>query len=152
KIFIIRHSNQNEFSFYQFGLTSYLRYLLIDLPTYKHKNLNDENNCFHCKQYSLIINILFDLLFDLIEYDICEINHKEKYRSSLIEDDYFHQLNIIKKNPFYRIKLIIYLIELIGVHRNKCLNKKEEFFLINENKIFQWMQDFIRHIIHRINQ
>jgi len=153
KIFIIRNSNQHqdEFSFYQFSLTSYLRYLLIDLPTYKHKNLNNENNCLDCKQYSLIINILFDLLFDLIEYDICQIDIKEKYRSSLIDDDYFNQLKSIKKNPFDRIKLIIYFIELIGIHKNKCSNKKEEFFFSIENKIFQWIEDFIRHIIYQIN-
>jgi len=153
KIFLIRNCNhhQDEFSFYQFSITSYLRYLLIDLPTYKHKNLNNENTCLDCKQYSLIINILFDLLFDLIEYDICEIYIKEKYRSSLIEDDYFNQLKSMKKNPFDRIKLIIYFIELIGIHKNKCLNKKKDFFLNIENRILQWIEDFIRHIIYRMN-
>ena len=66
---------------------------------------------------------------------------------------HFNQLKIMKKtNPFYRIKLIIYFIELIGIHRNKCLNKKEEIFLSIEEKIFQWIEDFIRHIIYQINK
>ncbi len=153
KIFIIRSSNSDhdELSFYQFGFTSYLRYLLIELPTSKHGNIHDENDCFECKQYSLILNILFDLLFDLIEYDLCEISNREKYRSSLIEDDYFKQLKIKKKYSFLRIKLIIYFIELIGIHRNKCTKKKEEFFLVNEKKIFLWIEDFIQHILYQID-
>ena len=156
KMFIIRNSNHHdeELSFYQFSLTSYLRYLLIELPTYNHIN---ENNCQQCYDYSLILHILFDLLFDLIEYDLCEISTKEKYRSSLIEDDYFNQflqrrITIGKQNPFDRIKLIIYFIELIGVHRNKCPNKKEFLFHINENKIFQWIEDSIRHVVYQVNR
>ncbi len=152
KIFIIRNSDHDELSFYQFGLTSYLRYLLIELPTSKHRNINDENDCFECRQYSLIINILFDLLFDIMEYDLCEISNREKYRSSLIEDDYFKQLKLKKKNSFFRIKFIIYFIELIGIHRNKCTKKKEEYFLISEKKIFQWIEDFIQHIFYQIDK
>jgi hypothetical protein len=156
KMFIIRPSNhhEEELSFSQFSLTSYLRYLLLELPTYNHIN---DNNCQQCYDYSLILHMLFDLLFDLIEYDLCEISTKEKYRSSLIEDDYFNQFlprkTILKKpNQFERIKLIIYFIELIGLHRNKCPNKNEFFFHINENKIFQWIEDFIRHIVYQINK
>jgi hypothetical protein len=155
-MFIVRHSNhhEEELSFSQFSLTSYLRYLLLELPTYNHI---DDNNCQQCHDYSLILHMLFDLLFDLIEYDLCEISTKEKYRSSLIEDDYFNQFlprkTILKKpNQFERIKLIIYFIELIGLHRNKCQNRKEFFFHINENKIFQWIEDFIRHIVYQINR
>ncbi|CAF2340715.1 unnamed protein product [Rotaria sp. Silwood2] len=157
KMFILRNSynDQQEFSFIQFGITSHIRYLLIELPTYNHnddKDLND--NCFKCHQYSLIINILFDLLFDLIEYDLCEIISKTKYRSSLIEDDYFTrflQSNITKTNPYYRIKLIIYFIELIGIHMNKCQNKKQFQFNQNENKLFHSVEDFIRHIVSQTN-
>ncbi|CAF3359507.1 unnamed protein product [Rotaria sp. Silwood1] len=153
KMFILRNSinDQQEFSFIQFGITSHIRYLLIELPTYNHndeKDLND--NCSKCHQYSLIINILFDLLFDLIEYDLCEIISKIKYRSSLIEDDYFTrflQSNITKTNSYYRIKLIIYFIELIGIHMNKCQNKKRFQFNQNEDKLFQSIENFIRHII-----
>jgi hypothetical protein len=141
KMFIIRPSNhhEEELSFSQFSLTSYLRYLLLELPTYNHIN---DNNCQQCYDYSLIL---------------CEISTKEKYRSSLIEDDYFNQFlprkTILKKpNQFERIKLIIYFIELIGLHRNKCPNKNEFFFHINENKIFQWIEDFIRHIVYQINK
>ncbi len=157
KIFIIRNSDhdQDEFSFYQFGLTSYLRYLLIELPTYQHKNIHDENDCFECKEYSLIMNILFDLLFDLIEYDLCEINSKTKYRSSLIEDDYFTrflQSNIQHKYPFDRIKLIIYLIELIGLHMIKCSKKKQFQFNKDENKFFHSIEDFLRQIISHVNR
>ncbi|CAF0990298.1 unnamed protein product [Rotaria sp. Silwood1] len=155
KMFIIRNLNhdQDELSFFQYGLTSHLRYLLIELPTYNHKN-TDDNNCLQCHQYSSIINILFDLLFDLIEYDLCEINNKKIYRSKLIEDDYFNQFlqqkKIIKKNKFYHIKLIIYFIELIEIHRNKCQNKKE-IFHIKENHIFQSIENFLQHIIVKIN-
>jgi len=158
KMFILRNSSndQQEVSFIQFGLTSHLRYLLIELPTYNHNEEKDSNdNCSKCHQYSLIINILFDLLFDLIEYDVCEINSKTKYRSSLIEDDYFTrflQSNIINKNPFYRIKLIIYFIELIGIHMNKCQNRKQFQFNKNENKLFHSIEDFIQHIISHINK
>jgi hypothetical protein len=148
KMFIIRNSNDNqeELEFFQFSLTTYLRYLFIELPTYKH---NTETNCSQCHQYCLILNILFDLLFDLIECDLCERSIGVKSRSSLIADDYFNQLKINKKNPFYRIKLIIYFIEFIQLHRNKCANKKEFFFHFNENKIFQWIEDFIRHILNK---
>ena len=159
KIFIIRNINyhHDEFSFFQHGLTSHLRYLLIELPTYNHKNENDDNNeenCFQCDQYSLILKILFDLLFDLIEYDLCEIHNKEKYRSSLIEEDYFNQFiqrKTIKKNKFYRIKLIIYFIELISLHRNKCKNIKE-YFHIDEKRIFQSIENFLQHIIDQLNR
>src|SRR5437660_684542 len=68
KMFILRNSlnDQQEISFIQFGITSHIRYLLIDLPTYNHNEEKDINdNCLKCYQYSLIINILFDLLFDL---------------------------------------------------------------------------------------
>jgi hypothetical protein len=159
KMFILRNSSndQQEVSFLQFGLTSHLRYLLIELPTYNHNEEKDFNdNCSKCYQYSLIINILFDLLFDLIEYDVCEIKSKTKYRSSLIEDDYFTrflQSNITHKtNQFYRIKSIIYFIELIGIHMNKCENKKQFQFNKNENKLFHSIEDFIRHIISNINK
>ncbi|CAF4058749.1 unnamed protein product [Rotaria sp. Silwood2] len=155
KMFIIRNLNydQDELSFFQYGLTSHLRYLLIELPTYNHKN-NNHKKCLQCYQYSSIINILFDVLFDLIEYDLCEIYNKKIYRSTLIQDDYFNQFlqqkKIIKKNKFYHIKLVIYFIELIEIHRNKCQNKKE-FFHINENEIFQSIENFLQHIILKIN-
>lgn len=151
KIFLIQNDDyeQDEFIFYQFSLTLHLRYLLIDLPTYEHQIFNDENNCFECKEYSLILNDLFDLLFDFIEYDICENYTKTHYRSVLIEDDYFKQLNILKHNPFYRLKLIIYFIELIQMHRNKCLNNKERFFLKINNRIYQWIESFLQQIIYR---
>ncbi|CAF0761377.1 unnamed protein product [Rotaria sordida] len=156
KMFIIRNLNydQDELSFFQYGLTSHLRYLLIELPTYNHKNNNNDNNCLQCYQYISIRNILFDLLFDLIEYDLCEIYNKKIYRSKLIEDDYFNQFlqqnKIIKKNKFFHIKLIIYFIELIEIHRNKCQNKKEVFYL-NDNQIFQSIENFLQHIILKIN-
>ncbi|CAM4773068.1 unnamed protein product [Rotaria magnacalcarata] len=158
KMFILRNSvnDQQELSFVQFGITSHLRYLLIELPTYNHRNdekdLNDD--CSKCHQYSLIINILFDLLFDLIEHDLCEIRSKTNYRSSLIEDDYFTrflQSNITKNQPYYRIKLIIYFIELIGIHMNKCQNKKQFQFNQNEDKLFHSMEDFIQNIISQTN-
>ncbi|CAF0777980.1 unnamed protein product [Rotaria sordida] len=157
KMFILRNSfnDQQEYSFIQCGITSHIRYLLIELPTYNHNEEKDINdNCFKCHQYSLIINILFDLLFDLIEYDLCEIISKIKYRSSLIEDDYFTrflQSNITKTNSYYRIKLIIYFIELIGIHMNKCQNKKQFQFNQNENKLFHSIEDFIRHIVSQTN-
>jgi hypothetical protein len=158
KIFLLRNASndQQEFIFVQFGITSHLRYLLIELPTYNHNEEKDFNNdCSTCHQYSLIINILFDLLLDLMEYDLCEINTKTKYRSSLIEDDYFtrfFQSKRTKKNPFYRIKLVIYFIELIGIHMNKCQSKKQFQFNTNEEKLFHSIQDFIRHIISHINK
>ncbi|CAF1486647.1 unnamed protein product [Adineta steineri] len=147
KMFIIRNSSdsEKEFSFYQFGFTAYLRYLLIELPTYNHIY---EINCSQCDKYSSILIILFDLLFDLIEYDICKITNKEIHRSSLIEDDYFNKLIMKKSNKFDRIKLIIYFIELIEIHRNKCQNKKVFNFHKNENIIFQWIEGFIRYIIY----
>ncbi|CAF3645267.1 unnamed protein product [Adineta steineri] len=157
KVFLLRNSfdDEQEFSFVQFGITSHLRYLLIELPTYIHneeKDLNDD--CSKCHQYSLIINILFDLLFDLIEYDLCGNIRKAKYRSSLIEDDYFTrflQSKITKKNPFYRIKLIIYFIEVIGMHMNKCPKKKHFQFNQNEGKLIHSIQTFIRHIMSNTN-
>jgi hypothetical protein len=158
KMFILRNSldDQQELSFVQFGLTSHLRYLLIELPTYNHNQIKDFNDdCSQCSQYSLIINILFDLLFDLIEYDLCERNSQIKYRSSLIEDDYFDrflQSKLTKKNPFYRIKLIIYFIELIGIHMNKCQKKKQFQFNKNENKLFHSIEDFIRHLVSSTNK
>lgn len=156
KMFIIRNFNhdQEELSCFQFGLTSHLRYLLIELPTYKHRNNSDDTFCLQCSQYSHLIVTLFDLLFDLIEYDICEIHNKTNYRSSLIKDDYFNefiQRKIIKKNKFFRIKMIIYFIELIQMHRNKCRKSKETFDL-KENQIFQWIENFLQHIIHQIDK
>jgi hypothetical protein len=158
KMFILRNSinDQQELSFIQFGLTSHLRYLLIELPTYNHHEENDLNDdCSKCHQYSLIINILFDLLFDLIEYDVCEREDKTKYRSSLIEDDFFTrflQPKSSKKNHSYVcIKLIIYFIELIGIHMNKCESKKQFQFNKNENKLFHSIEEFIRHIISKSN-
>lgn len=156
KIFIIRNLNndQDELSNFQFGLTSHLRYLLVDLPTYKHQNTN-ENSCVQCDQYSSLINTLFDLLFDLIEYDLCEITNKTTYRSTLIENDYFNQFiqskKSIKRNKFDRVKLIIYLIELIAIHRNKCQNKKQ-IFHTNETQMFLLMKNFLQHIISNINK
>jgi hypothetical protein len=154
KMFIIRNSidDEEEFEFFQFGLTSHLRYLFIELPTFKHLNEHEEINCLKCDRYSLIIQNLFDLLFDLIDYDLCEITRKEKYRSSLIEDDYFNQFIQSKKKKFYRIKFIIYFIELIEIHRNKCQTKKQFLFNRNENIIFQWIEDSIRHIVYQINR
>jgi hypothetical protein len=158
KLFILRNSSNDQqyVSFIQFGLTSHLRYLLIELPTYNHSEEKDLfDYCLKCHQYSLIINILFDLLFDLIETDLCEITSKMKYRSSLIEDDYFtrfSQTKLIHKDPFYRIKLLIYFIELIGIHMTKCPNKKQFQFNKNENKLFHSIEDFIRHILSHINK
>ena len=158
KMFILRNSSndQQEVSFIQFGITSHLRYLLIDLPTYKHTDEKDLHDyCLKCHQYSLIINILFDLLFDLIEYDLCEMKRKFQYRSSLIEDDYFTgflQSKIISKDPYYRIKLLIYFIELIGIHMNKCQKTKQFQFNQNENKLFHSIEDFIRQILSQNNE
>ncbi|CAF1037009.1 unnamed protein product [Adineta ricciae] len=157
KTFLLRNSStdQQEFSFVQFGVTSHLRYFLLDLPTYMHNEEQDlDDTCAKCHQYSLIINILFDLLFDLIDYDLCGRNEKLKYRSSLIEDDYFTrflQSKITKKNPFHRIKLVIYFIELLGLHMNKCRKKKQFQFNQNENVLFHSIEQFIRHIIFSIN-
>ena len=154
KMFILKNSinDQQEFSFNQFGIASHLRYLLIELPTYNHNEEKDfHDDCSKCHQYSLIINILFDLLFDLIEYDICEKKSITKSRSSLIEDDYFMRFSQ-SKNSFFRIKIIIYFIELIGIHMNKCQKKKQFQFNQNENKLFHSIELFIRHIISHTNK
>lgn len=154
KMFMLRNSSndQDEVSFFQYGLTSHLRYLLIELPTYNHNEEKDLNeNCSKCHQYSLLINILFDLLFDLIEYDLCERNSKTSYRSSLIEEDYFTRFLPSNSSEgihrFYRIKLVIYLLELIGIHMNKCQRKKQFQFNKNENQFFDSLEDFIRRIL-----
>jgi hypothetical protein len=153
KMFILRDSlaDQQELSFVQFGFTSHLRYLLIELPTYKHTNSSDTlEYCSQCYQYALLINILFDLLFDLIEHDLCNIKRQVSFRSTLIEDDYFHQFQqskVKQKFSSYRIQLIIYFVELLGIHMNKCSKRKEFQFNKNENKLFQSMEDFIRHIV-----
>ncbi|UJR21090.1 hypothetical protein I4U23_024190 [Adineta vaga] len=153
-MFIIRDSDysEDEFSFLQFSLTSHLRYLLLDLPTCNHTN---EMNCTKCHEYSLILQELFDLLFDLIEYDLCGIMNKKKYRSKLIEEDYFNEFieqktNTTKKtNRFFRIKLVIYFIELIELHRRKCSYRNQFVFHQNEDKIFQWIEDSIRQIVYQ---
>ena len=152
KMFLLRHSfnDQQEYSFIQFSITSHLRYILIELPTYNHNDYND--NCYYCYQYSLIINILFDLLFDFIEYDLCEIKSKNKYRSSLIEDDYFTRFFKSNTIEFNRIKLTIYFIELIGLHMNKCQNRKQFQFNKNENDLFRSIEDFISQIISHTNK
>ncbi|CAF3222391.1 unnamed protein product [Rotaria socialis] len=156
KIFIVRNLNtdNNELSLFQYGLTSHLRYLLLELPTYNHQNnSNTEHDCLQCDEYFSLINILFDLLFDLIEYDICEIYDKKTYRSTLIKEDYFNQFirrKTIQTNNFDRIKLIIYLIELIELHRNKCQSKKEIFHL-NQNQNFHSIENFLQHIILKAN-
>ena len=153
KMFIIRysdHSSEQEFSFYQFSLTSHLRYLLHELPTYAHTG---DINCNQCDEYASILHELFDLLFDFIEYDLCGMVNKMKYRSSLIEDDYFNDfveqkfVTTRKINAFFRIKLVIYFIELIEIHRRKCSNTKPFVFHHTENRIFQWIEDSIRHIV-----
>ncbi|CAM4821042.1 unnamed protein product [Rotaria magnacalcarata] len=156
KIFIVRNLNtdNNELSLVQYGLTSHLRYLLLELPTYNHQNnSNTEHECLQCDEYFSLINILFYLLFDLIEYDICEIYDKKTYRSTLIEEDYFNQFirrKTIQTNNFDSIKLVIYLIELIELHRSKCHSKKEIFHL-NENQIFHSIENFLQHIILKAN-
>ncbi|CAF0840192.1 unnamed protein product [Adineta ricciae] len=143
------HSEQ-EFSFYQFSLTSHLRYLLHELPTYNHTG---DINCNQCDEYVSILHELFDLLFDFIEYDLCGMVNKMKYRSSLIEDDYFNDFvkqKFVKTrniNAFFRIKLVIYFIELIEIHRRKCSNTKPFVFHHTENRVFQWIEDSIRHIV-----
>lgn len=141
KIFLIRSSNdqEDELAFHQFGLTFYLRYVLLDL----HGNTID---CFECEEYSQLLRTLFDLLFDLIEYDLCEIFTRDHLRSSLIEEDYFHQFHSCHSSPFYRIRLLIYLIELISLHRYQCPRMKEEFFL-QEDQVFHWIEHFLRHIL-----
>lgn len=158
KLFLLRNSSTDQqiVSFIQFGFSSHLRYLLIELPTHhpmEDKDLSD--HCFHCHQYSLIVNILFDLLFDIMECDLCEVTAKMKYRSSLIEDDYFARFSHTKlqhKEPFYRIKLLIYWIELIGLHMAKCPKKKQFQFNQNEGQLFYSMEDFIRHILSHLNK
>ena len=153
KLFILRNSafDQQEAIFLQFGLTSHLRYLLIELPTWNHTDEKDsQNECKHCHQYSLIMNILFDLLFDLIEYDLCENYTKEHYRSTLIENDYFTRFLQSKpthKDQYYRIKFVIYFIELLAVHMNKCSNQTQFQFNKNENILFYSMENFIRQIL-----
>ena len=144
KIFIIRSSNdqEDELAFHQFGLTFYLRYFLLDLPTFEHGTTIDQNSCSECDEYSQLLRTLFDLLFDLIEYDLCEIFTRDHLRSTLIEQDYFHQFHSCHSSPFYRIRLLIYLIELISLHRYQCPRIKEEFFL-QENQFFHWMEDFL---------
>lgn len=158
RIFVLRNSlnDQQDLSFVQMGFASHLRYLLIELPTYNHpKDKTDGDHCSHCYQYWLILNILFDLLFDFIEHDLCGITVKDKHRSSLIEDDYFNQFQqskSAKRFPFYRIKLMIYFIELIGVHIRKCSNRKQFQFNRNENKLFHSIEDFLRHLLRQRNE
>lgn len=158
KLFLLRNSSidQQNLAFIQFGFTSHLRYLFLQLPTYQHIDDKDPSeSCSHCHQYSLIINILFDFLFDLLEYDLCEISSKNKYRSSLIEDDYFTRFNQTKsssKEPFYRIRLVIYLIELIGIHIHQCSKRKSFQFNQNERKFFHSIEDFLRHILSHPNR
>ena len=155
KMFILRNSvtDQQELSFVQFGFTSHLRYLLIELPTYNHPEVTDDYECCsQCHQYSLMISILFDLLFDLMEHDLCEITRKGQYRSSLIEDDYFHQFlhsEQTRKSSSHRIRFVVYFIELLAMHTKKCNQRKEFHFSKNETKLFQSMEDFIRHILQQ---
>lgn len=157
KLFLLKNSirDQQELSFVQFGITSHLRYLLIELPTYNHNEEdNFDDNCPKCHEYSLLINILFDLLFDFIEHDLCKNFSKTKYRSSLIEDDYFTrflQSNVTKTQSYDRIKLIIYFIELVGIHMNKCQSAKQFQFSQSETIIFNSIQDWIRNIISETN-
>ena len=158
KLFLLRNSSsdQENIAFIQFGLTSHLRYLFIQLPTYDHSDEKDlSETCSYCHQYSLIINILFDLLFDLLHYDLCEMTTKITYRSSLIEDDYFTrfiQTKCSSKEPFSRIRLLIYLIEFIGIHMNKCSRRKSFQFNQNERKFFHSLEDFLRHILSHPNK
>ena len=158
KMFILRNSltDQQELSFVQFGFTSHLRYLLLELPTYNHLDVPDAHECCsECHQYALMINILFDLLFDLLEHDLCEITRKSQYRSSLIEDDYFHQFlhsKQTRKSSSHRIRFVVYLIELLTMHMKKCTQKKQFQFTKNESKLFHPMQGFIRHILQKTSK
>lgn len=142
KIFIIRSSidQQDELISHQFGLTFYLRYFLLNLPTAEH---SDETICSECEEYARILRTLFDLLFDLIEYDLCQIFTREHPRSYLIKEDYFHQFHSCYSSPFDRIRLVIDLIELITLHRYRCPRNKEEFN-IDDQQYFHWMEDFLR--------
>ena len=51
--------------------------------------------------------------------------------SIIIENNCFE----CKEYSFFRIKFIVYLIELIGIHRNRYTNKKDD--------------DFIQHILYK---
>ena len=152
KMFILRNSlnDEQESSFGQFALTSHFRYLFIDLPTFKHRDKDIQ--CSQCYEYKLITNILLDLLFDLIELDLCEIQRKTSFRSSLIEDDYFHQFistKDIRNFSSFRIKIIIYFIELLALHMNQCSRQQQFQFDQNENLFFQSLEYFIQEIIRR---
>ena len=149
KIFIIRPSNDNcdELAFHQFGLTFYLRYFLLELSTSEHGSIHGEKTCSECERYSQILRLLFDLLFDLIECDLCQMSIRDRPRSSLIEEDYFQQFQSTDHSSFDRIKLLIYFIELIGLHRYQCPQTNDEGTILrNEDQFFHWIEDFLRHL------
>ena len=104
--FRLFRNHSNEFLFDQFAFTFYLRYLLEQYPV----------QSFEHSDYEQLMNNLFDLLFDFINLDLCE---KVNYRCSILNDDYFHNLQIEQKNSFDRIKFVVYFIELIEIHRRK---------------------------------
>lgn len=149
KLFMVRESleEQQELMFSQFGLTSHLRYLFLELASVTHEN---DVHCRSCTEYASILDRLLDVLFDVIDLDLCERHSPKNYRSSLFKDDYFHRpvpMKSTKTKPFFRLKLILYLIELISVQRNRCSIPRPFSYHRSEEVLFQWIEDTIQHIV-----
>ena len=149
KLFIVRESlaEQEELAFYQFGFTSHLRYLFLELSSFKH---DQDEHCRSCDEYASILNRLLDVLFDVIDLDLRERNSSDNYRSSLFEDDYFYQSAPVKSKKtkhFFRLKLVLYLIELIGIQRNRCSMPMTFSYHRNDNILFQWIEDTIHYLL-----
>lgn len=140
KLFIVRHGRdqQDELSFYQTSLTSYLRFLFLEFISTS-------------SSFDELLSLSFDLLFDLIDVDLCQSDQKEKFRSSLIEDDYFHPIIQIKSKhrsaSGFRLKTLLYFIELIGFKRRRC--SMPFVYHGNENHLFQSIQQTIEHLVDR---
>ncbi|CAF1099589.1 unnamed protein product [Didymodactylos carnosus] len=133
--------SQHYITFTPFAITSYLRYLLTEISSSHHHiiNNNDVDECERCKDFKILLSSLFDLLIDLLEFDVCGFQ-KKKFRSELIETDYFNEFRRQSQSSLKqqqakmdKIKYIFYLIELIGVYLFRLplsytLNKADAYF------------------------
>lgn len=148
-MFLLRNSSVDEqdAAFCQIPFSSHLRYLFIELPSFKHVD-NDEF-CSTCYQNKLLTNILFELLFDFIDLDLCSIQRRSSGRSSLLDDEFFQKIQQNKSFSSHRIQIVLFFIELIELHTNKCSSSEKFQFDHNEYSFFQSIEDAIRDVVQQ---
>ena len=129
QLFLVRHGDHedDELAFYQSSWTCFVPYFLRQQDA-----IVDERN-----ELPAFVELLFELLCDLIDIDLCERDLDNRCRSAWIRNDYFHR-QIAAKN-FGRVKILLYLIELFVAHG--------KFSPRDDEPIFQSLEDALRCVV-----